>query len=367
VVESPKSLIVTTTEHTPDSSERYDCLYVLNTDGSIKWVKKFKGSALFPHYSKGVIYLQESISDEATNVGYDSLYAFNAESGAVLWVTGGNSTDHSDFFSFSVTTNDSLVFLSTYNELYAFDIKSGNVKWIQRIKDLSIYTPVLDKNIAYLVTAPLYTALYSIIAYNLETHNILWTNVIGYNPVSGVTVVGDRLVFVTGAGTCVGLDKNTGQTVWQNSDNLYRSSIVNGNTLYATTQGIPQGLVAIDADSGKVVWKHLFSDATYFNHTYCYKNRIYGLGGGDTTEWQRSFDMKTGDSAITVPINSPYTTMDYLVSGTSSLYVVPWQDNKTIREVDPESHKERSIIYLPQTAYSLNWMGVISSSDHFFP
>jgi outer membrane protein assembly factor BamB len=156
-------------------------------------------------------------------------------------------------------------------------------------------TPAVDGDKAYLLSTDLMLSCFDAASgrklWNkdiLKEHsgrNISWKN-------AASPVIEGDLIFVAGGGegqALLGIDKNTGKTVWKGEDDKMTHATPVPTTIHGLRQVIfftQKGLVAVKPDNGQVLWrqKYQFSTSTaaspvvFGNIVYC--SAGYGVGAG---------------------------------------------------------------------------------------
>lgn len=358
-VEKAKAFIVSTREYDADSTGHIGCLNIFNSDGSTKWVKKNLGTGTpYPYYADGKLYVNTAVY-YSSNSNYNELLALDFETGKQLW------SFKDDYFSFNCTSKNGTIYVagSGKNLLYALDGNSGNLIWSIYVKDLLPYIPVIDSNLIYVVSAPLTTAVYSITAIDINTHNIAWSKVIGVNPVSGVQILNNLLVYCNGAGAIAALNKSTGELVWQNSDRQYTLKQSNQNFIYGTSYQPLAGLYAFETATGKLKWKWESSSVTRFASFYQYDKNIYGFYFDINSAFRISFNKLTGDSLSTQ--SEPFLLNGYYSPiGSGNFLIGTYPNNHfTFDQFDPVTLNKQQTFNLPNTTVEMNGIAIITESN----
>jgi outer membrane protein assembly factor BamB len=175
-------------------------LYVLNTDGSLKWsfeTEKPIWSA--PLINDDVLYIASM--DE-------TLYAMDADNGAIVWQTelGGTMVNNA-FFG-----DDDILYIGTFNsEVLALDSQTGGILWRYTTEDWVWGTPVLHEGVLYITDLS-----GKVYALDASDQSILWQFKANGAISGSVLVVEDELYFASQGGTLYSLNLE-GTLRWQAS------------------------------------------------------------------------------------------------------------------------------------------------------
>jgi len=333
VVDSATGIVVVT--YTGSGGTVTNSLICLNPDGSLKWKNnQFNGEVLeAPGYANGTLYVSTSYFAWTGPIGsssyysYGKLYAIDASTGSVKW-----SFLDSTFSTAIPLATDSEIYLPQHGYIAGANPTTGVRNWAALVSNGLPWTPLIAGDTLYTATAPLYTGYYSITALSIKTRKPLWTTPIGYNPPGGFKIANDLLVFTTGTGALMALDKATGMQKWTVSDQQYDGvHVANGNTLFAFNHTSPLNLYAFSLPTGGPLWKAKLPKAPdNFGGLYLYGKNLYFYAYQYPVSYLQAVDPKTGDSLARSTINDRYE--DPLLVG-NRVYARKWWDNTTNKQL----------------------------------
>jgi outer membrane protein assembly factor BamB len=206
--------------------------------GTVAWRRKISTNGCTWHYvpavGNGILFVG----------GGSAMYAFNAATGARLWVRWVPAC--SAFNSVTVKGND--VYASTYygQRIYDFDAGTGAVRWVRHPVEPYVQGPVsVSGGLAYTLDDALY-------AYDADSGALVFKVGTGY--FSGTPVVSGGLVYIQTPNSLVARDASDGSSMWSvplDSYGGYLTPVVDGDTVVAATA---RYLRAFDAISGAARW-----------------------------------------------------------------------------------------------------------------
>lgn len=322
--------IVVVTYSAPNGNVE-NTLVCLNPDGSLKWKNnQFNGEVLAaPGYANGTLYVSTGYFGWTGPVGgnsyysYGKIYAIDASNGSIKW-----SYLDSNYSSATPLASNGEIYLPQYGYMVGVDATIGVPNWGMLVSNGLPWTPLIDGDTLYTATAPMYTGYYNITALNVKTKKAIWTTPIGYNPPGGVKIANDMLVFTTGTGGLMALNKTTGMINWRVYDQQYTGShIANGNTLFTFNHTYPLNLYAFSLSTGGLLWKtNLLKAPNQFGGLYLYGKNLYYYAYEYPISYLQAVNPKTGDSLSRATINGRYENP--LLVG-NRVYARKWWDNAT--------------------------------------
>jgi outer membrane protein assembly factor BamB len=188
--------------------------------------------------------LDNSSSPAVTNgiiyVGSDTLYALNAQSGKQLWTFKAGS-----FISSPVVINGVLYF-GTYNSyLYALNATTGTLLWSYHSQGSNFGSPAVDNSMVYVTNDS------STIALNAQTGTEQWT----FNVGASTPTVVNGTVYIAGTdNNLYALNAITGKVLWKKavSGSAYEGVAVASGALYVGTDH--SNVDAFNALTGNSIW-----------------------------------------------------------------------------------------------------------------
>jgi len=239
-----------------------------------------------PVVSNGKVYIGSS---NASSNGDDHIYAFDALTGATLWV----GAEQSHFFLNSAAVGHGLVFATAYlSPLTAYDADTGEIAWTSDLPDVARAAPVLNGSMLYV--AGFEGQLYALDA---RTGIVHWSTpeeccIYDYTP----TVSGDR-VFQNRSDSMVrAYDAQTGEELWHKSYGIVGSLTAANKKLFVPAD---PNIVALDQATGNVVWSA--PRDTFMYGAPAVGNGLLFVPQGSGL---KAFDLETGTLVWTAPASS---------------------------------------------------------------
>ncbi|HZU01780.1 MAG TPA: PQQ-binding-like beta-propeller repeat protein [Ktedonobacteraceae bacterium] len=228
-----------------------------------------------PVYANGIVYVP----------GFNgSLYAFNATTGATLWVTSLSTS----WINTTVAVAGGIVYVGCDDSnLYALNASTGAILWAKNANNSFVFSsPAVANGILYLGTDN-----GTFYAFNATTGAPLWTYTATSSNVASITapaVVNGIVYFSSDNGSVYALDATTGVLKWSTPiPGLYLSApaVANG-ILYIGANS----LYALNATTGAIIWVSTANKG--FSSSPAVVNGIVYDGSYDHTIY--AFDAKTG-------------------------------------------------------------------------
>lgn len=142
-----------------------------------------------------------------------NIYALNKESGELVWTYSGEFA----FISEPVVAGDKIIVSAQDHHILVLDSKTGEEIYRVEMTGAVLSSPLYDPESGSVFAGSLGP---EVISFNLETGNVNWTYGEGKNldSIWGTPIlVGDELISVDKSGIIIGLDKNSGEELWQNN------------------------------------------------------------------------------------------------------------------------------------------------------
>ncbi len=175
-----------------------------------------------------------------------TLYALNAETGAVRWETG-----LSEPVASSVAANDRIAYVADFFHTYAIDVTTGAEIWrFQGTEPSLFFAPVLRDDRVFVTNDRWLYAL------DAESGHLLWQAEHDSSPLIPAGAAGDLVMSKTNR-TLTAFDIQTGEQRWRYETLNFVSLPSRVNThLYALIRlGEGSHIVALDAATGQEVWR----------------------------------------------------------------------------------------------------------------
>jgi outer membrane protein assembly factor BamB len=233
----------------------YGDVYAFNaTTGAQLWMKATVGSGDTPAVVNGVVY----VGDHSGNV-----YAFNATTGAQLWmnttVGGGNVLSSPAVDNNVVYVENTGVYSASTNNygdvVYAFNATTGAQLWKITAGDPYFSSPAVVNNVVY-VGSMAATGGGVVYAFNATTGAQLWMNATSGEVECSPAVVNNVVYVGDTNGNFYAFNATTGAQLWMNAlGDFLRSSpaVVNG-VVYVGDYN--ENVYALDATTGAQLWSY---------------------------------------------------------------------------------------------------------------
>ena len=180
--------------------------------------------------------------------GDDSMYSFDAATGATLWVGEPQGL----FFTATAAVGRGLVFATAFNSSFlAYDAETGEIAWDSGFDGLRA-APTLQGRRLYF-----YSADDLLHALDPETGTEIWSGVADGSNTGQAPVVFDGRVFQSLDGLTA-YDAQTGEILWHKSETGSGSGVVatRGRLFYrGVFEGGGESVVALDAATGELIWE----------------------------------------------------------------------------------------------------------------
>jgi outer membrane protein assembly factor BamB len=196
----------------------------------------------------GTLYTSPVVSNGKVYIGSGDgqMYAFDALTGATLWVGAQQPV----FFDNSAAVGQGLVFAhSLIGPLIAYDADTGEIVWTSDIADVARAAPVLAGRVLYVAGSE--GELYALDA---STGTVRWST----PPESSIfnqapTVAGGRVFEIRTRSHLSAYDARTGEILWELQDATSASLTAALGKLFVSG-GPGDPMVALDQATGNVVW-----------------------------------------------------------------------------------------------------------------
>lgn len=196
------------------------------------------------------------------------LTVYHFDDGKILWQTDEEQNSPPAYYKNIVYTNRINLSGAESNRdknisLIGYDIKTG--KKLLQFGDFTNINMLIYNDIAYI------SSFNKIVAFDLKKKRVIWK----YDNVTtnGLSTDGNALYFQNrGAGERYALNLANGQLLWKNDDqyelSTYNYIVVYKQNVYYTFDSFKGvGIAALNKNTGKLVWKHVFKrfSGTFFN------------------------------------------------------------------------------------------------------
>lgn len=273
-------------------------LHAFDTSGILKWSVPIDGaqSNEGPIVKNGIVYIKTYSDYGLPNIG--SLYAFNTETGALLWHISLPTV----FGASNPIINNQMIYLNNSDYLYAIDASTGVTKW-------KYYTGTASKPL--LVNGKLYvetsytdrkgTTIHVLKALDANSGTVLWSKDPWIGGVPTLMSNGNLYCrkiwgndYYAGVITCWD-SSDISKNKWNSSRfNVYQRFILQDSILFAPSS---LGIYAFNSFTGNYLWKAsgdggISSYTTMVNNTLYYSSNNVS-GGMFTGGRVYAFDIKT--------------------------------------------------------------------------
>jgi outer membrane protein assembly factor BamB len=249
------------------------------------WASQVGAGILFtsPVVSNGKVYIGS---------GDGQMYAFDALTGATLWV----GAQQPNFFLNSAAVGQGLVFAhSLIGPLIAYGADTGEIVWTSDIADVARAAPVLKGRVLYVAGSegPLY-------ALDASTGTVLWSTpgdccIDNQAP----TVAGGRVFENRNDSTLTAYDARTGEQLWQKAIRLTASLTAAREKLFAAAD---PNILALDQATGDTIWS--VRRDTFMEGAPAVADGLLFVPSGAGL---KAFDVETGALVWTAPAYSVWS------------------------------------------------------------
>ena len=188
--------------------------------------------------------------------GDDTLYAFDASSGEVLWKFGTKESIESS----PATANGVVYFGSDDGYFYAVDATTGQLKWEYKTGSSVSSSPAIVNGLVYVGSDD--NVLY---AFDAASGNIKWTFDAGSLFVASSPLVENGSLYIGNRdGYLYCIDAATGSLKWKYDDRgismeyssptIYNGIVYIGGFYNISNFSLAGSLYAVDAETGKLLW-----------------------------------------------------------------------------------------------------------------
>jgi outer membrane protein assembly factor BamB len=241
-------------------------VYIGSCAGSIFARNARTGDPVWTYSTPNCVDNPPVITQGIVYISGEGLYALDAETGTLLWETGG--------YLYAPAVADGVLCVVSRSEgtLYAFNARTGTPLWSSTL--LFDQNPQIADGVVYLSRS--YSDLYAL---NLRTGQLLWTYA---GNIQSPKVLGHGRVYVQVGTDLVALDGATGATVWQSPlQQGIDNPTVAGEIIYAgSTGGLRgNGFYAFDARTGSLLWQYPIAQSVEFTGMTVANGMVYGNAG----------------------------------------------------------------------------------------
>jgi outer membrane protein assembly factor BamB len=257
--------------------------------GRVLWT--YSGPVAPPAVDNGIVYTQDGVNAEA----------LDAHTGALLWsyaIDQGLSAT-------APTVAGNAVFLGQGVSLYALNAVTGKPIWSFTPREgLFVSAPAVHNGVVYACAGDHAGGFGACYGLDEKTGEVLWQYSVTDGAIEDGPTVAYGLVFFEEEYQGVfALDASSGSVVWHYPTGLLSGSVTVANgKAYITGDG---GLLALDAYTGKLLWNSLYGGVS---STAIANGIVYSINGltGMTID---AVDADTGDLLWTYPVgyNSIYS------------------------------------------------------------
>lgn len=230
---------------TNSAAQYYPSTYAIDLhSGALLWQISSGGAMAV---TNDAVYLANTLTGSSTQPATDGFVrAYDRLTGKVLWQVEGHPYS-------GLQLGGSVLYTAADNTLYAYDAHSGAKLWAKPFDSTIIQS--------HLVGTTLYLGdRAKAIAFDVTTQQVLWQFAVSY----GYFAIGDTTVCVTNRGNLYGLNITTGVQAWSlQATTAYSAPTYSSGICYADTSGGDRATIyAVDAATGKPHWNR--------NITYLY-------------------------------------------------------------------------------------------------
>lgn len=205
-----------------------------------------------PVVADGIVYYP-------SNYGTDSLYALNAATGEILWKYHTGYTDD------AVTVSNGMVYTPS-DSLCCINAYSGEKVWSTALAGPDGGTPIVSDGNVYAALWVPFTRLTSLTCFDALTGTVVWNDTIPGRPACCMALHENRLYLATfspvSANGLYAIDASNGDVIWCNTDSedgyWDSSPVILDSVLYI---GGCDGIIrAVGIYSGETIWEENLSD-----------------------------------------------------------------------------------------------------------
>jgi len=297
-------------------------LYVGTESGTVKSFATADGSQQWMYDASDPIRAQPRCVGNTVFVvsGKEGLYedhivvALDAESGAKQWTFSPG-----EWWLELLGATDEMVYVGTNTDapskqgrtLYALAVSDGSVQWSGEIGDQ--YEGAVRNGAIYVAS---YGRFY---AYDAESGEQQWVTDVSDYYSQTMVADDDTLCYAADVdetrGTLVGVDSDTGETIWSYDDGFVTSTTLHDGTLYVGGTHV----TALDPESGEQQWQA--EQSGYVQQVPVQNGDFYA--GGDKI---RSYDSSDGEQRWTWEPNVDVEGVVPAAVVSDTLYVDSWTD-----------------------------------------
>jgi len=298
-------------------------LYAGTESGRVKSLATADGSQQWPYDANDPIRSQLRRVGNSVFVvsGKEGLYedhivvALDAESGAKQWTFSPG-----EWWLEMLGATGERVYVGTNTDapskqgrtLYALAVSDGSVQWSGEIGDQ--YEGVLGNGTIYVASHGRFYA------YDAETGAQRWTNDVTEYYSQTMVATDDTLCYAADVdethGTLIGVDSDTGETVWRHDDGSVASTTLHDGTLYVGGTHV----AALDPSTGEQQWR--VDQSGYVQQAPVQNDLLYA--GGDKI---RSYDSSDGEPNWTWEPDADVEGVVPAAVVSDTLYVDSWTDD----------------------------------------
>jgi len=299
-----------------------DSVYVGTKPGTVKSFATADGSQQWMYDASDPIRAQPRCVGNTVFVvsGEEGLYedhivvALDAESGAKQWMFSPG-----EWWLELLGATDEMVYVGTNTDapskqgrtLYALAVSDGSVQWSGEIGDQ--YEGAVRNEAIYVAS---YGRFY---AYDAESGEQQWVTDVSDYYSQTMVADDDTLCYAADVdetrGTLVGVDSDTGETIWSYDDGFVTSTTLHDGTLYVGGTHV----TALDPESGEQQWQA--EQSGYVQQVPVQNGVLYA--GGDKI---RSYDSSDGEQRWTWEPNVDVEGVVPAAVVSDTLYVDSWTD-----------------------------------------
>ena len=219
-------------------------LYAFNAiTGAGLWISVNGGGPDSPVVSNGVVYVSSQ-----DNSGTSFLYAFNAATGQMLWASPLGGVSQSP----PIVVNGVLYIGAQDNKVYAFNATTGTLLWSYTVDSYVSSSPAFANGLVYVSSGN--GTLYAL---NSTTGAFIWNDVTGDQTDHSSPAVVNGVVYLGSANNLYAFNATTGASIWTvNVGNrvIPVLAVSNGVVYYGS-----KDVYAFDAQTGTLLWTALYS------------------------------------------------------------------------------------------------------------